>query len=288
MTRDAGFVTEAALVSYLDRERISRIRCERELPSTNTVLMQEIAGGAEYSDGYVLTADAQSAGRGRLGRSFVSPAGRGIYLSYLLKPCSKSGESDRVESWLDITSKSAVAAALAINDVYGVIPRIKWVNDLYLDGRKICGILTQMIPGDSPGSVAGIVTGIGINVNGTREDLPEDLREKATYLYEETGVRKELPELAASLIKRLDMLKGDRAWFLERYREYCPVPGRKLILGSPCCASPEELAEHPERGVEAEALYIDDDFSLVVRMKDGSERALAGEEILKVDMRDIS
>ena len=121
--------------------------------------------------GTCVIAEHQSAGRGRLGRSFYSPERQGIYLSVILKP-----DFDISKAVL-ITAAASVAVKRAIQTVCGACPQIKWVNDLYLDGKKICGILTEAITDFESGQITNIVVGIGINCSC--EDFPDEIQEIA-------------------------------------------------------------------------------------------------------------
>ncbi len=142
---------------------------EPQLPSTNDTARQLAAAGAP--EGTVIVADSQTAGRGRRGRTFFSPTG-GIYLSILLRPALGTDPGD-------ITTRAAVATARAMERCCGTEVGIKWVNDLYIRGRKVCGILTEGVP-NARGALDYAVLGIGINVWGT--SFPLDLRPIATSL----------------------------------------------------------------------------------------------------------
>ena len=147
---------------------------------------------------------------------------------------------------------------------------MKWVNDLLLNGRKICGILTQMEMESETGEIREIIIGIGINVQQTRSDFPEELREIAGSLYQETGIRVPRARLAAEVIRELDPLieaLPDDPSYLMRYREDSVVVGKKIRV----------LTSSGEK--KAGAVSIGDDFSLLVRYEDGSEESLHGGEI---------
>ena len=201
-------------------------------------------------------AECQTAGRGRHGRSFYSPADTGIYMS-LMYPVQTSYENAR-----RATAKTAAAVCGAIRDFTALPAGIKWVNDVYLYGRKIVGILVESMA-DGP-YVQALIIGIGINV--TTSDFPEELKEKAGSLGKEldrTGLviavlQKLLPELA-----HLEDLS-----YLDLYRSASVVLGKKIVY--------ENNAGEP---VTAIAAAIDDDGALVVEKADGIRETLHSGEV---------
>lgn len=164
--------------------------------STNNYLRKLAAEGCPH--GQFVVAQHQTAGRGRMGRSFVSQEGTGIYLSWLLRPdCSPT-------DILPITCMSAVAVCDAIYKCYEIKPQIKWVNDLVLNQRKICGILTEMLL--TGNKISHVIVGIGINVNNLQEEFPSELRDIATSLFMETGKQLDISILTDELICQLESL----------------------------------------------------------------------------------
>jgi len=139
--------------------------------STNRVAMEMAENGAPH--GTVVVADAQTAGRGRMGRRWVSPAGKNLYVSLLLRPSVPAADAPRL----------ALVAGVALADTVeamGVTASLKWPNDLYCGGRKAAGILAEMA--SDPGGVRHVVIGVGLNVNMEEADFPPDLRDAATSL----------------------------------------------------------------------------------------------------------
>ena len=161
-----------------------------EVGSTNDIAMALLKEGCPHLT--AVAANAQRAGRGRAGRKFFSPAGTGVYMSVVIRNVGNYSDL------LVVTPAAAVAAARAVEDVFGISTRIKWVNDLYLDGKKVCGILTQSLT-DGEGKIAGAVTGIGINVTG---EMPEELKDKARSL-KESVTEEERDRLIGRVIARL-------------------------------------------------------------------------------------
>ena len=216
--------------------------------STNAVCKRLAAEGAP--DGTVVIADRQSAGRGRLGRSFQSPAGLGLYFSVLWRPvCSP-------EALLPLTAMGAVAAARAVERVSHAFVDIKWPNDLLLGSRKLAGILTESAL-NADGSVAYVVLGIGVNVHQQPEDFAGEVRELATSLDAALEVRHSRRALAEALREELTDLPAPEAWLAE-YRRRCVTLGREVRL--------------QQNGAEetVTAVDIDPRYGLIVRRRDGS------------------
>ncbi|MDY4487883.1 MAG: biotin--[acetyl-CoA-carboxylase] ligase [Candidatus Limivicinus sp.] len=234
-------------------ERQAPVFFQNLVDSTNTRIKQLAAQGAP--DGTVYIAAAQSAGRGRKGRTFLSPPG-GLYLSMLLRPgCS-------AEEALSITPMAAVAACRAVKQVCGLLCGIKWPNDVVLGGKKLCGILTEAST-DKDGLF--LVPGIGVNVN--TEEFPPELRPVAGSLFLHSGKKTELEDLARALIHQMDELyaawKVEKNAFLEEYRALCVNTGREVLVG-----------DRP-----AKALGIAEDYSLLVEYPDGTKENIACGEV---------
>lgn len=225
--------------------------------STNTRLKELAGAGAVH--GTALIARRQTGGRGRSGRSFESPPG-GLYLSLLLRPDCLP------ERTAALTAVSALAVRRAVGRACGRFPDIKWPNDLLLDGRKICGILTEQ---SFTGGAAQVVIGVGINVNTLPEDFSPELRQKLGSILSRTGRRTEIDTLAELVLKELKQmcsawLQGEEG-FVEEYRRACVTCGREVLL----------LQNGQAR--KAKALEINEDFSLLVRTEAGEERISFGE-----------
>ena len=239
---------------------MNKIICLESVDSTNAYLRRS---ADELPHGTVVLADAQTAGRGRLGRSFASLAGKGIYLSVLLRP-----DCDPVRC-ASLTPAAAVAVCRAVKRICGVEPEIKWVNDLFLGGKKICGILCESEV--SEGKLSYVVVGIGLNVSERREDFPPELRETAGSLYTETGAAPERGRLALAIVEELEKLYAlwlsDESACLADYRRLCRVPGKRVRIITPS-GETEALAEG-----------ISDDFGLCVQYDNGERKTLHSGEI---------
>ena len=235
-----------------------RLVCLSETGSTNDDAKALAAQGGE--SGTVVIAESQTAGRGRQGRSFQSPKGKGLYLSALLRPELPP------ERLMTVTALAGVAVCRAVEEVCGLCPGIKWPNDPVLRGRKLCGILTELT-GDG-----ALVLGIGINDSQTAADFSPDVAEMATSLEAAAGRAVSRPALAAALIRALDgmyadLLAGTLEEYRTAYRRACVNLGRTVQLVTP-------------RGREtAEAVDIDPEFGLVVRDAAGTLRTVRSGEV---------
>ena len=239
-----------------DHPWASQLQVLPTVDSTNTRLKTLAAAGAPH--GTVLVADEQTGGRGRLGRSFDSASGCGVYLSVLLRPLC------RPEMLMSLTAQAAVAARRAIRAVCGADAEIRWVNDLVLGGKKICGILTELSLEAESALVSYAVVGVGVNCNRPAEAFPPDLRQTAGSILSQTGLRVNRNELAAELIRALYALPT-LDWQAE-YRAACVNLGRQVQILAP---------GQPPR--QALALDVDADAALLVRTEAGVERIQSGE-----------
>ena len=224
--------------------------------STNTYLKARGAAGAAH--GTVAVADAQTGGRGRLGRGFDSAPGAGVYLSALLRPACPP------QALMSLTAQAAVAVRRAILAVAGAEAGIKWVNDLVLDRRKICGILTELALEPDSGRVAYAVVGVGINCNRPAASFPPELRQTAGSLLSQTGRRVDRNALAAALIRELAALPG-LDWRAE-YRAACVNLGKAVQILAP--------GKEPRTGV---ALDVGQEAELIVQTSEGIEHIRSGE-----------
>lgn len=236
--------------------------CLSTVDSTNDEAKRRAVAGA--GEGLAVLADGQTGGKGRRGRSFVSPAGKGLYLSVLLRPTCSLSELMWLTSW------TAVAVCDGIEAACGVRPGIKWTNDIILNGKKLCGILTELGMEGETGQLQYAVVGAGINVTQTAEDFGPGVADVAVSLEQALGKAPRRSELAAAILTALDEMYAafprEKARYLERYRADCLTVGKyvKLLRG--------------DREERAFAQAVDDDFALIVRHPDGRrERVDAGE-----------
>lgn len=236
-----------------DAARI-RLHVLETVTSTNDALRAAAENGApEYT---VYLAQHQTAGKGRQGRAFFSPAQTGLYASFLFRPQMAS------EQTLAMTPMAAVAAATAIEACTVQPIQIKWVNDLLLRGKKVCGILAEA-KYTSQQTPEYVIVGIGINLITPPEGFPAELREIAGAVFPaDTDPRKAFTDCAAELISAmlLEYKQLPEKHYLTGYRE------RLCVLNRPITVN-ENGAEHP-----ATALAVDDDLRLLVRYADGTEQ----------------
>lgn len=227
--------------------------------STNTELMALARQGA--AEGTVVLAGQQTAGRGRMGRSFQSPAGLGLYGSVLLR--SSPEDAPR------IPALAATAVRRAIRRSCGLSCGIKWPNDLVLSGRKVCGILTEALPG--PEGSLWVIVGIGINVCQRREDFLPELRETAASLSMIAGAEIDRAALETAFLEELEALRRElpqeTAERRQEYRAACLNLGRRVRV----------LRPDGER--EALAVSLTPDYGLAVRYDDGTEEVLRSGEV---------
>jgi BirA family biotin operon repressor/biotin-[acetyl-CoA-carboxylase] ligase len=254
-------LTEREVRRYLKVD-CPRLHCFEVIDSTNSYLKREAMTGAP--SGAVAVAEGQDAGRGRQGRAFLSPPGKGVYLSILLRP---QLPPDRL---LGATGMAAVAMCRAIEAVSEASIGIKWTNDLVLGGKKVGGILTEMGLEGETGLTDYLVTGIGINVRQTPEDFGPEVAQIATSLLQQ-GIDASRPALAGAMVNELYRLSadlgGDVAPWVEEYRRRCVTLGKEVRL----------LWSQDQKTAVAED--VDDQFGLVVRFPDGSRDTVRTGEV---------
>lgn len=255
---ESDFLSQEAAETYFAPPK-APVRVLQEASSTNLLAKQWAIEGAPH--GSVVVAERQTQGRGRLGRSFASPPG-GLYLSVVLRPQRAVGNP------VLITAAAAVAVCRAVQALCGIELSIKWVNDLFLKGKKCCGILTEAGTGFENGSIEYIVVGIGINYRTRPEEFAPEIRQIATALY--PGGAAQLPrlQLAAAIYENLlgafERLESKE--FLPEYRARSLALGREVTV----------LAQPP---YTATALAIDDEARLVVKKQSGETAVLSAGEI---------
>lgn len=261
LSADSDVLSAGSVSRYLTTDFPVRLDVRRAVTSTNTLLKAEAEQGAQ--EGLVLIAEAQTAGKGRLGRQFQSPAGTGVYFSFLLRPTCTAERS------LFITTAAAVAVCRAIEDVTALHPQIKWVNDVYLNGRKVCGILTEAAIDFESGGLHWAVLGIGINIAEPAGGFPEEIRNTAGALFSGLCPVEMRSRLAAAVIDRFFELYGDleTGGFIDEYRRRSFLTGRAIHFS---------LGNAVYHGV---VTGISDEAHLLVRLDSGEERAFSAGEV---------
>lgn len=247
--------------NFVGRTKAGKNELWQSINSTNTRATELAAEGGAH--GTLVLARQQSAGRGRLGRQWVSPADSGIYASFLLRP-----ETEALPNLSTITLAVGVACARAIQNSAGIDVGLKWVNDLVVDGRKLGGILCEMSARPSGNA---LIIGIGINVRFNADELPDDLREKMTWLERITGQPVDPNLVIAEVAKQLEeiydmLLDGRSKVILEQWKLRSITLGRRIIATS------------GERSIEGTAVDIADGGALIVDV-DGEKIELHAGEI---------
>lgn len=235
------------------------------IDSTNTKALQ--AAGKGEPEGAVFIADEQSAGRGRLGRSWVSPRGASLSLSVIVRPRVPPIQVPLV------TLLTAISVAQAIREVTGVSSVIKWPNDVLINGRKVAGILTELRAEQDV--VQDLVIGIGVNVNMGGDALPEDVRTSATSLKEETGRETNRSLLLCVLLQCLEnwyemFQRGERDRIIREWLRTSDTIGRWVRVSA------------PGEVMEGEATGITPHGALILRQRDGTERNIYSGDVIHV------
>lgn len=232
------------------------------IDSTNNRLKSLAREGIPH--GTALCAGQQTSGRGRLGRSFLSPPGVGIYMSILLRP------NCRPESLMHLTCATAEYMCDSLENAAGFRPEIKWANDLIYHKRKLCGILTELGLRED-GIVDYVVIGIGVNCCQSANDFPPELRDTATSIAMVTGAQPSRERIAAAMLDSLhrmdDDMLSDRDAIMARYRRDCVTIGQEISLvrsGS---------LRH------GKALDVRDDGALIVEFSPGNQEAVSSGEV---------
>lgn len=258
---DCDRLSSEGICAFIDNEcKNLSIHVENQVTSTNTLVKE--AGACGVPEGYVLVANQQTEGRGRYGRSFYSPESTGIYFSILLRPKMEVNEA------ATITTIAAVSVAKAIQKVTGKEVQIKWVNDLFFQGSKICGILTEGALNMESKGMDYVVVGIGLNVKLPQNGFPKELELIATSL-ETKGQEESRNRLVAECLNCFFHYYNQlpQRNYVEEYRK------RSLILGK------EILVMSTENGIPARAIDIDEDCHLLVEYENKKQEWLSSGEV---------
>ena len=257
----SNVLSEEGVLRHLRHPGLS-VKVYDSVPSTNTLLKRLASEGAP--EGTVVIAANQTAGKGRLGRSFYSPLNTGIYFSLLLRPLIPASEA------LNLTAGAAVAVATAVEEISGRKTEIKWVNDVLISGKKICGILTEASINCETGTMDYAVVGIGINTRTPPGGFPEEIRAVAGSVFEEEDVPDLHCRLAAAVVDRFFDFYEDPSSdaVYQEYLRRSSVLGKKVNL-IPYGGDPEP----------AEVLDIDREYALLVKTDNGELRRINSGEV---------
>jgi BirA family biotin operon repressor/biotin-[acetyl-CoA-carboxylase] ligase len=253
---------QGILPHLLQKENADRIFVYDSLESTNKTAKEMAIAKAEH--GTVIIADSQTAGKGRYDRAFFSPPEHGIYMSFVLYPNRLKFTAPTI-----VTSIAAVSVCEAIEAITEKKLKIKWVNDIFLDGKKICGILTEAVSDFESGAVQWIVVGIGINFGTPSKDFPEELRQTAGSVFKDGNITITRNHLAAEIINRIMTTADqyDEKTILEKYRKRLSMLGQDVLV--------TQMSET----YKATAVDIDDIGRLIVKKDSGEILTLSAGEI---------
>ena len=257
---DAFIAEELAQLLPRETEDVS-IEIRDSASSTNTVLKE--AAEKNTARDMILIAHEQTAGKGRLGRDFFSPNQSGLYLSILVHPSCAAAEA------LYLTTAAAVAVTEAIKEVTGIEAQIKWVNDIYVKGKKVCGILTEASVDFESGGLNYAVVGIGINIKQPEGGFPEDIFGTAAALYTEQPPRGIKLRLAAAVITEFYRFynAADRKAHMKEYRERSFLKGLHVTF---------HQGDKTECGT---VTGIDEEAGLLVDLDNGENRVYSAGEV---------
>lgn len=260
LSQENDLLSPQGIERFLPSGNPFAIVVRKRMDSTNSEARRRAVEGAR--EGTVIVAEEQSAGKGRPGKTFFSPSATGLYLSIVLRPPLAADRSQF------ITCAAAVATAQAIEQVAGKEALIKWVNDIYCDGRKVAGILTEGVVDMESGRFDHAVLGIGVNVKPPIEGFPNDIADVAgAVLDDRTGAVR--CQLAASMLERFWTLYenvGD-ASFYDEYRRRCFLLGQPLVV------------RQGASRIRARAVDLTRDFKLVIELPDKTRRELPYGEV---------
>lgn len=238
-----------------------RIQYFERVDSTNTFAKKIIMEGESYPD--IIIANEQEQGRGRLGREFYSPKGTGIYCSFILDPFIK------IENSILVTVAASVAVSRAIEKVTKKDTRIKWINDIYIDDKKVCGILTEAVTDFETGIIGKIILGIGINFNTPSESFPDEITDRASSVFMDDTFGVTRNQLIAQLIIEIDECMNDieNDEIIRYYRNKSLVLGKML----------EITYFGQEKPIQGKAVDIDRNGFLIIETKNGLLTLNSGE-----------
>lgn len=256
-----------SIIKNLDLEYISskindskRIIILEEIDSTNNYIKQLYQ--SDYNNEMIVIAESQTSGRGRLGRNFLSNKDSGIYMSYLIKPRLTLTDAAK------ITVLSCVAICVAIEKLTSVIPQIKWVNDIYINNKKVCGILTEAKTVKDKQIPEYIVIGVGINCY--KQNFGIDLENIATSIEDETNKVISRNDLIAEIINNIDSYIKNDIDVIDEYIKHSFIIGKMVEI------------KQFDKSFMAKVLGITSDAKLLVESLSGEVLELSTGEISRV------
>ncbi|MCL5096413.1 MAG: biotin--[acetyl-CoA-carboxylase] ligase [Candidatus Omnitrophica bacterium] len=241
------------------------VRVFQETTSTNDIVEKLARDGVK--EGVVVFAESQTKGRGRLSRRWVSPPGKGLWFSVLLRPDLRPTEATQ------LMVAAATATARALRTEARCVPEIKWPNDVLLNGKKVAGILTEMSA--ELDHIKYLILGIGINANLDAGEFPVELRKTATSIKLETGESVDRPDLAVAILRELDqdytrIRSGRFSAVADEWQRQCGTLGRQISI------------RIGDRLIQGCAESLDHDGALILRTQHGHlERIIGGDVTLE-------
>lgn len=257
-----------AIQSGLQTRRLGkRLLCFPQIGSTNACLMDLASKGEP--EGTVVLAEEQTAGRGRLGRTWKAPQGTSLLVSILLRPKLSLTDSCK------LSLMAALAVRHTLQEVVSLTSTIKWPNDVLVNGRKLCGILAETTTSGGPGSMPALVLGIGLNVNQERESFPEELQSQATSLRIETSREQSRLPLLQNLLRSLEdfYLAFEQNGFsplLSELRQSSAVIGKRVTV---------QVGAYDLEGIAED---LDEEGRLLMRLDTGSTTILTSGEVSSI------
>lgn len=262
LSKNSDFISKEGITLYLNDEfKYIDIYTYKKVTSTNDIAKKLALNGAKH--GTIVISEEQTNGKGRLGRSFYSPANTGIYMSIILKLSLTTMDS------VLITTSSAVAICDAIEKLTGINCQIKWINDIYLNGKKIAGILAETFTNFESKTIDYLILGIGLNFTQPKNDFPEELRKIASSLFEHNNstINRNLlcAEIANNILNMISKIENYD--FISEYKKRSIVLNQDIIYTS--------------KGISliGKAIDIANDGSLIVKNSDGSTKILNSGDI---------
>ena len=262
LSENTDILSVQGIQKYLDAEcDFLEMEMLPTIDSTNSYVWKKAGEGA--GDGYTVIAREQAVGRGRTGRVFFSPKETGIYISTLLRP-----KDYNANQALQITTMAAVAICEAIEEVSDKHPQIKWVNDIFIHGKKVCGILTEASFSLESGLLDYAVLGLGINVYPPMDGFPKEI-EKIAGVVSENPKTDFKNQLVAAFLRHFVRYykKAERKTYIQKYRDYSLLINKEIYV-----------IQGKEKK-KALAYDINEDCQLLVRYENGMQEKLSYGEV---------
>lgn len=260
LKEDSFILSKQSILKYLDNKNFD-IEVLKTVDSTNDYL--KVKAEQSATEGTIVISEEQTKGKGRLGKTFYSPSNSGIYMSILLKPNIHATKS------LYITTAAAVAVSKSIDELTGKKSKIKWVNDIFMNERKVCGILTEGSLDLEGGGLNYAVLGIGINLTNPEEDFPENISQTAGTIFENNPPNDYKNKIIGYIINNFFdyYSKLEKKGYLKEYKNRSMIIGEKISI------------IHGNKLEDALALDIDDEFRLKVKKENGTTEYLSSGDV---------